>query len=244
MGTLSVSQMLPRPLLPPIWRELAGLARPPLPAPPRCGRGTPVVLVPGFLAGDGSLRDAMDALRAAGHEPHAVGIRWNVGCSEAAVRRLTATVEALVERDGRRVALVGHSRGGLFARVLARRRPELVSSVVTLGSPHRDQLAVHPLVWMSAATLATAALLHVPGVLRWSCAGAGCCEEFVRDLAAPVPSGVGVLSVYSRRDGVVDWRACVDPAGRGLEAATTHCGMVAHAPTLWAVAAAISDFAA
>ena len=244
MGSLTAAHLLPRPLLPPIWRELAVVARAPLPAPPRRGRGGPVVLVPGFLAGDRSLRGAIDALRAAGHEPHTAGIRWNVACSETAVDRLTATVEALAERDGRRVALVGHSRGGLFARVVAQRRPELVSSVITLGSPHRDQLAVHPLVWMSAATLATAGLLRVPGVLRWSCAGTGCCERFVRDLAAPLPSGVGVLSVYSRSDGVVDWRACIDPAGRGLEAATTHCGMIAHAPTLWAVAAAISDFAA
>jgi triacylglycerol lipase len=66
----------------------------------------------------------------------------------------------------------------------------------------------------------------------------------VRDLAAPVPESVGVLSVYSRTDGVVDWRACVDPAGRALEVATSHCGMAAHAPTLWAVSDAISDFAA
>jgi len=57
------------------------------------------------------------------------------------------------------------------------------------------------------------------------------------------PADVGVLSVYSRRDGVVDWRACVDPAGRALEVAATHCGMLAHTPTLWPVAAAVTDFA-
>ena len=236
--------MLPRPFLPPIWRELAALGRHPLPAPPRRERGAPVVLVPGFLAGAGSLHVAGEALRAAGHDPHPAGIRWNVSCSETAVQRLTVTVERIAERDGQRVALVGHSRGGLFARVLAHRRPELISSVTTLASPHRDQLAVHPLIWVAAATLATAGLARVPGVLRWSCSGTGCCERFVRDLAAPVPESVGVLSVYSRTDGVVDWRACVDPAGRALEAATSHCGMAAHAPTLWAVAAAISDFAA
>jgi pimeloyl-ACP methyl ester carboxylesterase len=201
----------------------------------------PVLVIPGFLAGDGSLRVLRHALRAAGHQPHAVGIRWNVGCSEAAVDRVRAATERLAERLDRRVVLVGHSRGGLFARVLARRRPDLVSAVITLGSPHRDPLAVHPLVWASAAALATIGTLRVPGVLRWSCGGSGCCADFHRDLREPLPVGVDALSVYSRTDGVVDWRACIDPAGRRLEVASTHCGMVAHAPTLWAIVSAIGE---
>src|SRR5829696_3561565 len=49
VGSLTAAHLLPRPLLPPIWRELAGLARAPAPAPPWRGRGEPVVLVPGFL---------------------------------------------------------------------------------------------------------------------------------------------------------------------------------------------------
>jgi hypothetical protein len=105
-------------------------------------------------------------------------------------------------------------------------RAQLVSSVVTLASPYRDQLAVHPLPWASAAALATAGTLRAPGLLRWSCGGSGCCTRVDRDLAAPLPDGVRILSVYSRRDGVVDWRTCIDPAGRRLEVATTHCGMV------------------
>jgi triacylglycerol lipase len=241
----SATQLLPRPFLPPIWRELAGRGSAAFGVPPPpAARREPVVLIPGFLAGDGSLRLLADALRAAGHHPHPTGIRWNVGCSEDAVARIEATAERVADRHGGQIALVGHSRGGLFARVVARRRPDLVSSVITLASPHRDQLAVHPLVWASAAALAAAGLLRVPGVLRWSCGGSGCCAGFARDLHAPLPTGVGVLSVYSRRDGIVDWRACVDPAGRRLEVDSTHCGMVTHAPTLWAVARAIADFAA
>jgi pimeloyl-ACP methyl ester carboxylesterase len=200
-----------------------------------------VLLIPGFLAGDDSLRPFADLLRAAGHQPHMSGIRCNVGCSDAAARGLVAAVERLAERAGQPVALVGHSRGGLFARVVARRRPDLVASVVTMASPYRDQLAIHPLLWALAAALATAGTLHVPGVLRWSCRGSGCCEDFARDLAAPLPRQVPALSLYSRTDGVVDWRACVDSDTPSLEVAATHCGMTLHGPTAWAVAAAISD---
>jgi pimeloyl-ACP methyl ester carboxylesterase len=198
-------------------------------------------MIPGFLAGDGSLGPMLDALRAAGHDAHAGGIRCNIGCSEASLARVGAAAERLAERSGGRIALVGHSRGGLFARVLARRRPDLVASVITLGSPHRDQLAIHPLLWAVAATLATAGTLRLGRGLRWSCGRSGCCVDFIADLAAPLPAGVGELSIYSRSDGVVDWRACLDPDAPSLEVASSHCGMIVHAPTVWAVAAAISN---
>lgn len=135
----SVLRLLPRPFLPPLWRELAGLERFGAWAgdvsPPAAERAMPVLLIPGLFAGDGSLRPVARALRAAGHEPQMAGIRCNVGCSEAAVARLTQRLERLADTHGAPVALVGHSRGGLFARVLAQRRSQLVSSVVTLASP-------------------------------------------------------------------------------------------------------------
>ena len=51
------------------------------------------------------------------------------------------------------------------------------------------------------------------------------------------------ISIYSESDGVVDWRACLDPAAdRLVEVRTSHCGMAVH-PSVWrAVAEALSDF--
>jgi triacylglycerol lipase len=249
MGASAFTRLLPRPFLPPLWRELGSLypfgsSGGRVPALPGAAAGQPVILVPGFLASDSSLNRLRDGLRAAGHQPQMAGIRWNVSCSEDIVARLSVSVERLAERCERRVALVGHSRGGMLSRVVAVRRPDLVSCVITLGAPYRDPMAIHPLVWASAATLATAGTLRVPGVLRWACGRSSCCADFERDLGVPLPASVGVLSVYSRRDGVVDWRACVDPAGGQLEVATTHCGMTSHAPTLWAVATTLADLAA
>jgi triacylglycerol lipase len=217
MVSTSITRLLPRPVLPALWRELGGAGRGAfgaggVPAPPAATGRVPVLLIPGLLAGDGSMDAIAQALRAAGHHPHAAGTRRNVGCSERVVGRLEAIADRLADQHGRPLALVGHSRGGPFARVLARRRPELVAGVITLGTPYRDPLAIHPLVWASAAALATAGTLRIPGLMSWSCGASRCCGSFDRDLAAPLPDDIALLSIYTRRDGVVDWRACVDPA--------------------------------
>src|SRR3954469_20974481 len=72
------------------------------------GDGAPVVLVPGFLAGDASLAVLRAWLRRRGHRTYRSAIAWNVDCSEAAVRRLDRRVIEVAERTGRPVALIGH----------------------------------------------------------------------------------------------------------------------------------------
>ena len=75
-------------------------------------------------------------------------------------------------------------------------------------------------------TLAALGSLGMPGVMRFGCRGTdGCCLGYDDDVAAPVPAVTGSLSVFSRRDGVADWRACIDPDGRNVEVDATHCGM-------------------
>src|SRR5919204_2440143 len=100
------------------------------------GGGQPVLLIPGFLAGDGSLGLMTQWLRRTGHHTCKAGIRLNVDCSGRAVEAIEERLERLVERQGRPAAIIGQSRGGTFAKALAHRRPELVSGIVTLGSPH------------------------------------------------------------------------------------------------------------
>jgi triacylglycerol lipase len=192
---------------------------------PRRGDGAPVLLVPGFLVGDRALEPLAGHLADVGYAPHPARIARNLNCSEATTAHLTERLERIAAAHDRPVAIVGHSRGGMLARVLARRRPELVSGVITLASPHREPLALNAWLLAHALALAGAGSLGVPGCVRLSCAAGACCAAFRDDLAAPVPVGVGYLSLYSRRDGVVDWRACLDPAGRHAEVHTSHCGM-------------------
>src|SRR5213078_2831029 len=96
------------------------------------GGGQPVLLIPGFLAGDDSLALMTRWLRRVGYQTGKAGMRANVDCSARAVERLEDRLEELVQSQGRRAAIVGQSRGGTLATVLAKRRPDLVSGVVTL----------------------------------------------------------------------------------------------------------------
>jgi triacylglycerol lipase len=105
------------------------------PAPPP-GDGRPAMLVPGFLAGDPSLARMVRWLRGGGWQTIRPAIRLNVDCMEPAVERLEQRLEAaVVAREGRRTLVIGQSRGGLYGWALAVRRPDLVETLVTLGSP-------------------------------------------------------------------------------------------------------------
>src|SRR5688572_26820514 len=146
--------LMTRSARPPLWREArlgleaAALLRDPILRGEglRDGRGRPVLLIPGFLAGDGSLGLMANWARRAGYRTVKAGMRANVGCSGAAVARLEQRLECVVAEQGQRAVVIGQSRGGSLAKVLAARRPDLVCGLVTLGSPHVDALAVHPLV--------------------------------------------------------------------------------------------------
>lgn len=206
------------------------------------GDGQPVMLLPGFLLDDDSLGLMTGWLLAAGYRTIGAGPYPNVDCSEASVARLTDRLERFAQREGRRVAIVGQSRGGLYARVLAVRRPDLVSGIVTLGSPVMAPAAVHPLMVMQASWLAWFRIQGAPGLLSWECAAGECCASFWTDLVAPFRTGIGYESIYSRSDGIVDWRACLDPGAAHREIDSSHYGMAVNAHAYREVAGALARF--
>jgi triacylglycerol lipase len=232
--------------LTPIWREarLGGevaslLWGSDFRRPQQAGYRRGVFLIPGFLTGDAHLAPLDGWLRRCGHRTGQAGMRLNVDCSAATMERLEQRLEQFAARMGCPVAIVGQSRGGLLARVLAVRRPDLVDSVVTLGSPHRRPLAVHPLLLAQGAGLVALGSLGVPRMPKRSCHSGSCCEQFREDLAGPFPTDVSFVSVYSRSDGLVDWRACLDPAATQVEVDSTHCGMAVNARAYGAIAEAL-----
>ena len=234
------------PALTPIWRELRhapGLLRGTAGAV--AGRpvaGASVLLIPGFLSGDRSLAPLSLHLAGAGHRPCFAGISRNVDCAEATCERILRAIETAA-RDAGRIALVGHSRGGMMARALARRRPDLVSGVVTLCAPSTQPFPAHPLLWLPGLALAGGSALGRRGLARYSCWFGACCAAFRADVAGPLPSEIGFLSVYSRADGILDWRSCLDPGGRHVEVDAGHCGMASHPLAAQRVARALTAFA-
>ena len=236
--------------MPPIWREsrfgleAAALFR------SRVFRGIdvedggdqPVLLIPGFLAGDDSLGLMTQWLRRTGHRTKSAGIRSNVDCSSAAVERLAERLDCLADATGQRVAIIGQSRGGNLAKVLAVRYPELVSGIVTLGSPQLDPFDVHPLVRAQVYAVGTLGTLGIHGLFKHSCKRGKCCETFWEELAGPTPADVGYLSVYSKSDGIVRWRSCLDPYAEHLEIDASHVGMAVAPRAYRAIARTLAEF--
>ncbi|HEY2637024.1 MAG TPA: hypothetical protein VGI54_06520, partial [Solirubrobacteraceae bacterium] len=128
------------------------------------------------------------------------------------------------------------------ATALARRRPDLVRGFVCLGSPLIDPLAVHPLVRVNIAVMGLLGTLGVPGLLSQNCLTGECCASLREESTRPMPSEVGFVSVYSRTDGIVDWRSCLHPDAEHVEVDASHCGMGVNADVYRAVARALASF--
>jgi triacylglycerol lipase len=250
---LEMDVRLPLPSIPPIWREgLVGLEAAALMRSPvwhgagqAPGDGRPVVLIPGFLAGDGSLGLMTRWLRGLGYRTHRAGIRAHVDCSAAVCKNLEDVLERMADKTGERVSIVGQSRGGIIARALAVTRPDLVGGIVTLGSPLRGMLNIHPLVLGSVGVVGALGTLRVPHLFTWRCLRGECCRAFREALdSEDFPDGVGFVSVYSRNDGIVQWKACLDPcAEEHLEVRSSHCGMAVHPDVYQIVGRALAGFA-
>lgn len=189
------------------------------------GDGAPVLAIPGFLAGDGSLQVMRNWLSRVGYRPYASGIRSNVDCSDRAVDALERRLTKIAQSTSRPVALIGHSRGGHFAKALATRCPELVSSVISVGAGLDTPFDI------SVPTQAAVALvrgIHArtsDRIARNGCLTASCRCRFAHDYAADFPSSVPLTSVYSKGDGVVRWRACIVPYATCVEVSGSHVGL-------------------
>ena len=185
----------------------------------------PVLLVPGFMAGDSTLAGMGAMLRAAGYRTYRSGIHVNVGCTRETADRLERRVEEIAERRGRRITIVGHSLGGMLARGLAARRPDLIAGIVSMGSPIMAPAAVHGILAWDADLLTRLTGAGLPGLMSADCIAGDCARASFEETHAPLDPSVGFTAIYSQRDGIVDWRACIDPAAVAVEVGASHIGM-------------------
>jgi pimeloyl-ACP methyl ester carboxylesterase len=188
------------------------------------GDGHGVLVLPGLLATDSSTRTLRIFLRGLGYDVHGWGLGRNVGPTDAVLDGMPRALRALATGTGRPVSLIGWSLGGIYARELARDHPGLVRQVITLGSPYaltdERQSRADGAFRRRARRHANAARLPTRESLRQP---------------IPVPS----TAIYSRADGIVDWRACVDPVDsthENVEVRCGHLGFGVDATTLWTVA--------
>lgn len=170
-----------------------------------------VVLLPGYGADESSLLPMATVLRRLGHDVHSWGLGRNAGNVQELLNKLPQRLQALRSRAGRSLTLVGWSLGGYLAREAARDQPEGVDKVITLGSP------------VIGGPRFTA-------LARWFKARGSDLDAVENEVAERYeqPLQVPVVAIYSKRDGVVAWQACIDhwsPDVRHVEVTETHLGM-------------------
>jgi triacylglycerol lipase len=206
------------------YGRLVGLVGRPV-RQPAVGSGVPTILVPGFVSGDVSLTLLGRPLRRAGHRTFASGVGANLGCTDVMVQRLVDRLEFVAGAEGRPVALVGHSRGGMIVALAARRRPDLVAGIVVLAAPVTGTLAVAPHVRKQLELLFRLNRRGMARVLSEACVVGDCADDIAAELRSPFPADVPYISIYSRQDAIIDWRTCLDPAAEQIEVTSSHTGM-------------------
>jgi pimeloyl-ACP methyl ester carboxylesterase len=198
-----------------------GLAAPWLSAAPR-GDGHGVLVLPGLLASDSSTAVLRWFAARLGYTVRGWNLARNLGPTNEVLEQLPRSMAALAQETGRPVSLIGWSLGGIYARELARQRPELARQVITLASPFaltdsRESRA-HRAYQMQARR-------HAEDLPTR--------EQRARPLEVPS------TAVYSRRDGIVAWPACIAPETdlhENVEVRCGHLGFGVDPATLWLIA--------
>ena len=187
------------------------------------GDGHPVLALPGFLASDLSMAPMRRYLKELGYDTHA----WNMGRNLGGVASKRAALRDLLrsihDQTGRKVSLIGWSLGGIYARQLAKRLPDKVRCVISLGSPFAGS---------PKATNAWKVYEFASGQRV---------EDRDGHMAGPLaePPPVPTTSIFSRSDGICAWQACLNedgPESENIEVYGSHCGLGHHPAAVYAVA--------
>lgn len=187
------------------------------------GDGHPVLVAPGFMTSDRVTYILRKFIKDLGYESQTWNLGINLGRPEYAYRMLDR-VEQIHEEYGCKVSIVGWSLGGVFAREVARLKPELVRQIITLGSPFRDILGNNNGRWFYD-------FLHGPN-------GIDIEDELIKDM--PITPPVPVTAIYSKDDGVVNWRHCIEaeenPTTQNVQVAGSHTGLGHNPSVLYCIA--------
>jgi len=191
--------------LPRLFLRIPSLARQPR------GSGEPVLVLPGYGAGDGSTMILKGYLRLLGYRARGWGLGKNHGAVGDSLPRLLRRLANFSRRSQQKVTIVGWSFGGYLARELARERPDLVSLVITLGTP-----VIGGPKYTVAAESYRKRGIDIEAVAA---------EVELRNRMGNLE--IPVVAIYSRRDAMVAWQACIDnhtPNIEHVEVESTHLG--------------------
>jgi pimeloyl-ACP methyl ester carboxylesterase len=187
------------------------------------GDGQPVLVLPGLTAGDSSTVSMRQFLKTKGYPTAGWKMGMNLGPRPGVERGLIDLVENLAEEHGRKISIVGWSLGGIYARQLAKLRPNLVRQVISLGSPFGGNPRATN-AWrvyeMASGQSSHDGEQHMGGAIS---------------APPPVPS----TAIYSKTDGICAWQNCIEvksDIAENIEVRGSHCGLGHHPAAVYAVA--------
>jgi pimeloyl-ACP methyl ester carboxylesterase len=195
-----------------VWELTAFFATyPMLRLAPR-GDGHAVLVLPGLAASDTSTRPLRRFLTDQGWAAHGWALGANHGPRPGVEAKMQERLASIFRASGRKVSLIGWSLGGIFAREMARRAPEQVRTVITLGSP-----------FAGAPRASSAWQLYE--------------RPWREHMKTPPP--VPATAIFSRSDGIVAWQGCLEregPQTENIEVEGSHCGLGHNPVVLYAIA--------
>ena len=191
----------------------------------------PVMVFPGFLASDVSTRPLRSYLKLKGYTPYGWGLGRNLGTHFTGGENLLSD-ELLNQvirthvKHNQKVSLIGWSLGGILARELARKIPDCVRQVISLGSPFNGP--------KGAAPVAAKIFQLINGDV-------GQREpQAIEAMLSPPP--VPCSAIFSRTDGIAHWQACKDDNPRAhnqsenIEVSGSHLGLGHNPQVIWVIA--------
>lgn len=200
------------------------------PRPIAKGDGHPVIVYPGLGGGAMATAHLREFLKHSGFQAH----DWDGGVNTGPEGDFDAWTEVLCQRvrelhaaHGRKVSLVGWSLGGIYAREIAKQCPDSVRQVITLGTPFAAVVQGN----------------HAGTVFRLLNREKARIPARVQARLRERPR-VPTTSIYSKSDGIVSWRGCIERAtskSESIEVHASHLGMVTHPQVLRLVADRLSQ---
>jgi pimeloyl-ACP methyl ester carboxylesterase len=191
------------------------------------GDGRPIMVLPGLVNADLSNFVMRGFLNRLGYRAFGWGLGRNFGVRAVGpgAEKLIAKVEKLHAQTGEKVTLIGVSLGGIMARIVAHRRPDLVREVITVSSPYAGPPTATN-VWMAFELLT----------------GEKIGDDTVKANAAEAaaPPLVPTTAIWSRSDGLVNGMICHDDQCRSIEIQSSHMGVQLKPATLLAIAGVLA----
>ncbi len=191
------------------------------------GNGAAVVVIPGFLGSDVYVAHLNSWLNRIGYRACLSDIGVNAECPNLLIRYRLANAIKRARRHCRgKVHLIGHSLGGIIARAAAAQMPDQIASVTTLGAPIRGTVLHRSVV--EATNIVRRHILDQHGEqVDPNCYTPSCTCDFVNSLKGEFPDSVAQTAIYTRDDGIVNWRYCrTGDSSCDFEVSGTHVGLV------------------